>query len=74
MKKWIIFGIIAILTTIWIIGWGREEKEPISTVSKNDAITLNWMIYGERYKEADTVFEEFNKNLQEFLPGVFVLF
>lgn len=74
MKKWIIFGGIAILTTIWIIGWGREEKEPISTVSKNDSITLNWMIYGERYKEADSVFEEFNKNLQEFLPGVTVEF
>lgn len=75
MKKWIVFLLVTvILTTTLIMGWNQKEETQINVEQETENITLNWMIYGERYKEADVVFAEFNKRLQEYLPGVQVEF
>lgn len=73
MKKWIIFLAAAVVTaTAGIIGWQRKEEPQVNTEQETETITLKWIIYGERYKESDVVFAEFNDQLQDFMPGVTV--
>lgn len=40
----------------------------------NEKIVLKWMIYGEKSKNSESVFSEFNKKLQEYYPDTTVEF
>ena len=40
----------------------------------DEKIVLKWMIYGEKSKNSESVFSEFNKNLQKYYPDTTVEF
>ncbi|MFR8548146.1 MAG: DUF3502 domain-containing protein [Lachnospiraceae bacterium] len=74
MKRWIIAGILCLLAGagIWSLCVnGRRVREEDEV---QEEVTLKWMIYGEKHKETDRVFALFNKELQNYLPGVSVEF
>lgn len=53
---------------------GYRSHRPQAKEAQQQEVILKWMIYGEKYKESDEVFSEFNEALQEYLPGVQVEF
>lgn len=75
MKKWtIVLLAAALLFSAGIFFWKPEYNDTAAVSDSTEEITLKWMIYGEKYKESEVVFDEFNRRLQEFLPGVTVEF
>lgn len=54
-----------LLLYLMCLGYAKED---------NHAVSLKWMIYGEKNQEWDQVFQKFNEELQQFYPDMTVEF
>ena len=73
-KKTIIFTIIGCILLITFL-YLKKSHDNIETNSENsEKVIIKWMVFGEKYKDSDSVFLEFNKKLQTHFPGTTVEF
>ncbi len=73
-RKWLIATILAIIMIVLggaflFRGFLYNDAE-VEADNPENMITLKWMVYGQKYEASDQVLEEFNKQLQEYLPGI----
>lgn len=74
-------AITAILSTIILLGMTAcgQLNEKISytkayQTEEDEPVTLKWVVFGEKYKDSEKVFEVFNKELQNLLPNTTIEF
>lgn len=75
MKKVILYIVIT-LTLSFTIGFIVNSPKTYGTNHevKEEEIVIKWLLFGEKYKESDYVFEKFNEALLEFFPDTRVEF
>jgi len=73
-KKVIMYTIVAfiLLTTFSYFSKGHSNIEISS--ENSEKIIIKWMVFGEKYKDSDSVFLEFNRQLQKYFPSTTVEF
>lgn len=73
-----ITGILILLSLCGVISlvvYIRSMLMTSQNVSVQEEETvIKWMVFGEKYKESDYVFDKFNEELQQFFPGTRVEF
>ncbi|MGI6777893.1 MAG: ABC transporter substrate-binding protein [Acetivibrionales bacterium] len=75
--KKLISVIPAVLIIIILFSLLTKDYDVIQTSGKNDphkAVVIKWMVFGEKSKNSDDVFAEFNKKLQEYYSDTTVEF
>lgn len=69
--------ILYILILVLCAGCTKQSTKVYKTTNKtqpNQIKTLKWLVPGEKYKDSERVFTEFNKQLKEVLPNIVVEF
>lgn len=76
MKKagWIWAGLGSVAVgALLLIGVFLIYQNPEGVqLSKNEMVTVKWMIYGERYAESEEILEHFNRELHQYYPDISV--
>ncbi len=53
----------------------KENHYRVETKTENtEEIVIKWMVYGEKYKDSDSIFLKFNNQLQKYYPNTKVEF
>ena len=73
-KKKIIFSILILIICVGCTRQDVTTDKIANKIQSDEKIVLKWVIPGEKYKDSDRVFAEFNRQLQEVLPNTVVEF
>jgi putative aldouronate transport system substrate-binding protein len=69
MKRKKIISAIVLLALLASLGLSGCKKESVSNSSKNKPVNLTWVMQGDKQKNSDAVWAEFNKKLAQKLPN-----
>ncbi len=69
-----LFVIITFMANISCTQRTNIVQKTNNEYTSDEKIVLKWMIYGEKSKNSESVFSEFNKNLQKYYPDTTVEF
>jgi putative aldouronate transport system substrate-binding protein len=75
LKKKIIIALCIVCILIAALFYLKNNHDDVKISTKNtEEIIIKYMVLGERYKDSDSIFLEFNRHLKKYFPNTTVEF